>query len=151
MPSSFAIQTYTFTSKDTYWDVAGTFYGNNRLYPAIQVFNNITDPINIKSGTVLLIPDKADAEAICNEKDDTKRAELVASIKSKNGLEEKPSADSDDNAKEENSSSNKKVKFVAPSPEDTNFDTYLNADIDASQVVGVKDSFLDGASEDSKE
>ena len=141
--SSFAIQKYTFTSKDTYWDVAGTFYGNNKLYPAIQVFNNITDPINIKSGTVLLIPDKADAEAICNESDSTKRAELVASIKSKSGL-------STDTSTDESGKENEKKeakKYVAPTAEDTSFETLINGDVSSKGIESVSDSMVESSSD----
>ena len=136
--------THTIVSGDTLWAIAGTYYGVNTLWPAISDLNRLPNPNSVAIGTVLTIPSKTDAEAICNETDETKKAELIARLRGEST--DTTTETGTDTGMDSSSSNNngEKVKFVAPTSEDTNFDTYLNADVDESAIVGVSDSAIDG-------
>ena len=136
--------THTVVKGDTLWDIAGTYYSKNSLWPAISDVNSLANPNSVPIGTVLTIPSKSDAEAICNETDATKKAELIAKINGGTTSDTSTETETDAN---DNTSNRSKVKYEAPTAEQTDFDSYINGDVDEKSIVGVSDSDLESSEE----
>ena len=98
-----AASTHVWKNGETLWDLANSTYGNPYLWTAIADVNDCYDPTHIITGQTYIIPSKSEAEAIYNEKDHTKKAELIAKLGGKTTPEEnKPqeSSTTDPEAKE---------------------------------------------------
>lgn len=91
-----AATTHVWKNGETLWDLANKTYGNPYLWTAIADVNDCYDPTHIITGQTYIIPSKSEAEAIYNEKDPTKKAQLIAQLGGK------PAAQEDNNSQESN-------------------------------------------------
>ncbi len=139
------VTSHTIVKGDTLWDIAGTYYSKNSLWPAISDVNSLANPNSVPIGTVLVIPSKSDAEAICNETDSAKKAELIARIKGETGADTDSDTDTSSDKPYSKPEKVSKVKYVAPTAEDTNFDTFINGDVSSDHMVEVSDSSLESS------
>ena len=131
-----AATTHTVKSGDTLWAMAAKYYGDPTLYTIIAEVNGVTNPRTIRNGTVLVIPNKSDMQAIQNESDSAKRQQLINQA----GGKSSGSDDSNNNNKQDTpSSNNNKVttKYEAPSPEDTSFESVINKDVNPKTIKTV--------------
>ena len=87
--SAYALTTHTIVKGDILWNLAGHYYADSTLWPAISDLNALPNPNSVAIGTVLIIPTKSEAQAIVNETDPTKKAQLIAQAKGE-GLNELP-------------------------------------------------------------
>ena len=83
-----AATTHTWKNGETLWDLANSTYGNPYLWTAIADVNDCYDPTHIITGRTYIIPSKSEAEAIYNEKDPAKKAELIKQLGGKTSTEE---------------------------------------------------------------
>ncbi len=130
-----AASTHTVKSGDTLWAMAQKYYGDPTLYTIIAEVNGVTNPRTIHNGTVLVIPNKSDMQAIQNENDSAKRKQLIEQAGGKT------SESSNDNTnKNQNPTSNNNnvtTKYEAPKPEDTSFESVINKDINPKTIKTV--------------
>ena len=105
-----AASTHTVKRGDTLWDMAKNYYGDPTLYTIIAEVNGVSNPRTILDGTVLVIPNKSDMQAIKNESDSTKRQALIKKAGGK-------TSGSDDNNNSNQNNNNNNTKYVAPKPE----------------------------------
>lgn len=89
----FASKTHTIKLGDTFWDLTAKYYGDPSLYTILMEVNGVSNPRVLECGKVIIIPDKSDMERISNEKDASKRKELINKIKGgNNNSDSKPSS-----------------------------------------------------------
>ena len=138
-----AATTHTVRRGDTLWDMAGKYYGDPTLYTIIAEVNGVTNPRTILDGTVLVIPNKSDMEAIAAEKNQSKREQLIEQAGGKSsGSNNNNNNNSDsNNNKNSNKPKAKATTYQAPKPEDTSFKNIINSDvlIDTSKSAQVND------------
>ena len=137
-----ASSTHTVKRGDTLWAMAKDYYGDPTLYPLIAEVNGVTNPRTILDGTVLIIPNKSDMQAIANESDSTKRTELINQATGKTNktqeVKEDTSTETDKTTSENKKNNNDvKTKYVAPEPEDTSFENVINSDINPKTIKTV--------------
>ena len=128
-----AAGTHTVKRGDTLWDMAKNYYGDPTLYTIIAEVNGVTNPRTILDGTVLVIPNKSDMQAIQKETDSTKRQALIKKAGGK-------TSGSDDNSSKQNNNNNNNntnTKYEAPTPEDTKFESVLNKEINPKTIKTV--------------
>jgi len=130
-----AAGTHTVKTGDTLWNMAANYYGDPTLYTIIAEVNGVTNPRTILNGTVLVIPNKSDMQAIAAETDSTKRQQLIRLAGGKTGGSE--NNDNKQNNNNNNNNNNKTTKYIAPKPEDTTFESRLNADINSDTIKTV--------------
>lgn len=129
----YAAGTHTVKRGDTLWDMAAKYYGDPTLYTIIAEVNGVTNPRTILDGTVLVIPNKSDMQAIQKETDSTKRQALIKKAGGK-------TSGSDDNSSKQNNNNNNNntnTKYEAPTPEDTKFESVLNKEINPKTIKTV--------------
>jgi len=95
-----AATTHVWKNGETLWDLANSTYGNPYLWTAIADVNDCYDPTHIITGQTYIIPSKSEAEAIYNEKDPNKKAELIKQLGGKTSEENKQD-DSNNNSNDE--------------------------------------------------
>ena len=128
-----AAGTHTVKRGDSLWDMARNYYGDPTLYTIIAEVNGVTNPRTILDGTVLVIPNKSDMQAIQKETDSTKRQALIKKAGGK-------TSGSDDNSSKQNNNNNNNntnTKYEAPTPEDTKFESVLNKEINPKTIKTV--------------
>lgn len=130
-----AASTHTVKSGDTLWAMAQKYYGDPTLYTIIAEVNGVTNPRTIQNGTVLVIPNKNDMEAIKNESDSAKRKQLIEQA----GGKTSDSSNDNGNKKQDNTSNNNNVttRYVAPKPEDTSFESVINQDVNPKTIKTI--------------
>jgi len=72
-----AVKTYTFKKADNLWDLMMRYYGEPRLFPAFCEVNGVDNPRTVLDGKVLVIPSIDELKKIAQEKNPTKRRELI--------------------------------------------------------------------------
>ena len=130
-----AATTHTVKSGDTLWAMSAKYYGDPTLYTIIAEVNGISNPRTIQNGTVLVIPNKSDMEAIQKESDSSKRQQLINQA---NGGSS--SSNNDSGKKQNNASNNNKnttTKYEAPKPEDTTFESIINKSVNPQTIKTV--------------
>jgi LysM repeat protein len=130
-----AATTHTVKRGDTLWDMAKNYYGDPTLYTIIAEVNGVTNPRTILDGTVLVIPNKSDMQAIQKETDSSKRQALIQQAGGKTS-----GSDDDNNSKQNNNNNNNNnntAKYVAPKPEDTTFESVLNKEVNSKTIKTV--------------
>ena len=128
-----AATTHTVQSGDTLWAMAQKYYGDPTLYTIIAEVNGVSNPRTIRNGTVLVIPNKSDMEAIQNETDSSKRQQLIN--QANGGSSNSGNTSTDTNV----STNNKKntTKYEAPKPEDTTFESVINKNVNPKTIKTV--------------
>ncbi len=129
-----AATTHTVKRGDTLWDMAKNYYGDPTLYTIIAEVNGVTNPRTIHDGTVLIIPNKSDMQAIQNETDSTKRQALIKQAGGKTS-----GSDNNNDSKQNNNNNNNSTntKYEAPTPEDTKFESVLNKEVNPKTIKTV--------------
>ena len=128
-----AATTHTVKRGDTLWDMAGKYYGDPTLYTIIAEVNGVTNPRTILDGTVLIIPNKSDMEAIAAEKDSKKREQLVQQAGGKSSGSNNNNNNNNNNSNYSSNNNNntntfrpKSTSYQPPKPEDTSLNSVLN-------------------------
>ena len=129
-----AATTHTVKRGDTLWDMAKKYYGDPTLYTIIAEVNGVTNPRTILDGTVLIIPNKSDMQAIAAEKDASKRQQLIQDAGGKtNGTGNKNNNNKNNDGKEDGPK-----EYVPPTPEDTELENIINNPIRAKKLKKAK-------------
>jgi LysM repeat protein len=126
-----AATTHTVKRGDTLWDMAAKYYGDPTLYTIIAEVNGVTNPRTILNGTVLVIPNKSDMDAIASEKNQAKRQQLIeqAGGKSSGSNNNNNNNNNNNSSNNDNSSSGFRARsttYQPPKREDTSLENVLS-------------------------
>ena len=130
-----AATTHTVKSGDTLWAMSAKYYGDPTLYTIIAEVNGISNPRTIRDGTVLVIPNKSDMEAIQNESDSSKRQQLIN--QANGGSSNSTNTNTSTNTNVSNNNNNNTTKYEAPKPEDTSFESVINKDVNPKTIKTI--------------
>ncbi len=132
-----ALTTHTIVKGDILWNLAGHYYADSTLWPAISDLNALPNPNSVAIGTVLIIPTKSEAQAIVNETDPTKKAQLIAQAKGESVPEETEDSNNDFNSDNNDGAARSTKKEL--SEDDTSINTVLNSSIDTKSLAEAAD------------